>query len=90
MTDPQQALAALGAIWSDDFDAYASGQLDLSQVHCALCMCAPCRCPAFGTPAYFALLDARHGRRSSGPAENIAPGQAPDHGLDRSGTGDER
>lgn len=56
------ALDQLGALWSDDFDAYASGQLDASRVHCALCMCAPCRCPAFGTPAYFALIDARHGR----------------------------
>jgi hypothetical protein len=52
----------ISAIWSDDFDAYASGQLDASQIHCALCMCAPCRCPEFGTPEYFALLDWRHGR----------------------------
>lgn len=61
--DPVEALAALGAIWSDDFGAYASGQLDASQVTCALCMCAPCRCPEFGTPAYFALVNFRHGRR---------------------------
>jgi hypothetical protein len=55
-------LDKLGAIWSDDFDAYASGQLPIEQVRCALCQCAPCRCPQFGTPAYFALLDQRHGR----------------------------
>ena len=59
---PAAALDALGAVWSDDFDAYASGELDISQVHCALCQCAPCRCPAFGTPEYFALIDFRHGR----------------------------
>jgi hypothetical protein len=61
--DPKAALDQLGAIWSDDLDAYAGGELDASKLHCALCMCAPCRCPEFGTPAYFALLDARHGRR---------------------------
>jgi hypothetical protein len=61
-TDPRAALEQLGAIWSDDFDAYASGELDASKLHCALCQCAPCRCPAFGTDAYFALLDFRHGR----------------------------
>jgi hypothetical protein len=60
--DPAAALDALGAIWSDDFDAYAGGELDASKLHCALCQCAPCRCPAFGTPEYFALIDARHGR----------------------------
>jgi len=61
--DPKQALETLGAVWSDDLDAYASGELDASKAHCALCMCAPCRCPEFGTPAYFALLDWRHGRQ---------------------------
>lgn len=60
--DPREVLDELGAIWSDDLGAYASGELDLSQVHCALCMCAPCRCPAFGSAAYFALIDFRHGR----------------------------
>lgn len=58
MRDPKAALDSLGAIWSDDFDAYASGELDASKV----CECAPCRCPAFGTDAYFELLDQRHGR----------------------------
>jgi hypothetical protein len=90
MTDPRQALDQLGAIWSDDFDAYTGGERDASKLHCALCMCAPCRCPAFGTPAYFALLDARHGHRSSGPAESAAPGQATRPSPDRSGTGDDR
>jgi hypothetical protein len=61
--DPKAALDQLGAIWSDDLDAYTGGELDAAKLHCALCMCAPCRCPEFGTPAYFALLDARHGRR---------------------------
>jgi hypothetical protein len=60
--DPSAVLDRLGAIWSDDFDAYASGELDASKLHCALCQCAPCRCPEFGTPAYFALVDFRHGR----------------------------
>jgi hypothetical protein len=62
--DAREALDALGAVWSDDLDAYASGEMDAAKLHCALCMCAPCRCPEFGTPEYFALLDARHGRRS--------------------------
>lgn len=60
--DPRKALDQLGAAWSPDFDAYASGELDASKIHCALCMCAPCRCPAFGSAAYLALLDSRHGR----------------------------
>lgn len=61
--DPVAALDTLGAIWSPDFDAYASGQLPADQVRCVLCLAAPCRCPEFGTPEYFALIDARHGRR---------------------------
>jgi hypothetical protein len=61
--DPAAALGQLGAIWSDDFDAYAAGERDSAKLHCALCQCAPCRCPAFKTPEYFALLDQRHGRR---------------------------
>ena len=59
---PAAMLGQLGAIWSDDFDAYAGGELDASELHCALCQCAPCRCPVFGSPAYFALIDVRHGR----------------------------
>jgi hypothetical protein len=64
--DPVDALNRLGAIWSPDFDAYASGQLDASRVRCALCQHAPCDCPEFGTPGYFALIDARHGRNRGG------------------------
>lgn len=56
--------AGLSALISDDFDAYAEGRLDVGEVNCALCQCAPCRCPAFGTGAYFRLLDQRHGRTS--------------------------
>ncbi len=65
-SDPVAAVARLGAIWSPDFDAYASGQLDASRVRCALCGHAPCDCPEFGTPAYFDLIDARHGRNRGG------------------------
>ena len=52
--DPAEILDDLGAIWSPDFDAYASGQLDASQVRCALCTHCPCDCPPFGTAEYFA------------------------------------
>jgi hypothetical protein len=65
-TDPVAAVNELGAIWSDDIGAYATGKIDAAQITCALCMCAPCRCPEFGTPAYFALVDARHGRNRKG------------------------
>ena len=57
------ALANLGAIWSPDFGAYASGQLDIWRVRCALCQHCPCDCPEFGTPEYFDLIDRRHGRK---------------------------
>jgi hypothetical protein len=60
--DPVSAVNRLGAIWSDDFGAYAEGRISAAEITCALCMCAPCRCPAFGTPAYLALVDFRHGR----------------------------
>jgi hypothetical protein len=62
--DPAELLDQLGSVlWSDDLDAYASGELPADRVHCALCQCAPCRCPPFGSDAYFALMDQRHGRR---------------------------
>lgn len=64
--DPAAALAALGAVWSPDFDAYGSGQLDASRVRCVLCTHAPCDCPPFGTPEYMALVDRLHGRRKEG------------------------
>jgi 8-oxo-dGTP pyrophosphatase MutT (NUDIX family) len=66
--NPVQALEALGAVWSPDFGAYASGQLDASRVRCVLCGHAPCECPPFGTPAYLALLDRLHGCTRSGGA----------------------
>lgn len=65
--DPVAALSALGALWSDDFGAYASGKISADQITCVLCMCSPCRCPAFGTPEYFALMDSRHGRTRNSP-----------------------
>ncbi len=64
--DPVASVNQLGAVWSPDFDAYASGQLDISRVRCALCQHAPCDCPPFGTPGYFALIDLRHGRNPAG------------------------
>lgn len=53
----------MNVLWSQDFDGYAEGRLEPSAVRCVLCLAAPCQCPPFGTPAYFALLDERHGRR---------------------------
>ena len=61
---PPDAAAVLGAPaarWSPDFGAYASGQIDPGAVRCVLCGLAPCGCPPFGSPAYFALLDRVHG-----------------------------
>lgn len=58
----KDAVDTLGAKWSPNLDAYASGQIDASKVRCALCTHAPCDCPEFGTPAYFALIEKRHGR----------------------------
>ena len=66
--DPAAALNALGAVWSPDFGAYASGQLDASQIRCVLCGHAPCDCPPFGTPGYLALVDRLHGRTRGGDA----------------------
>ncbi|GLY82052.1 hypothetical protein [Actinoallomurus iriomotensis] len=59
---PEDYDRGLSVKWSPDFDAYASGQMDISAVRCALCGNAPCDCPEFGTPEYFALIDRRHGR----------------------------
>jgi hypothetical protein len=55
---PERALKRLGAIWSPDFGAYASGQLDASRVRCVLCEHPPRDCPPFGTAEYSALMDA--------------------------------
>jgi hypothetical protein len=48
---------------SPDFDAYAEGRINASQIRCVLCRQAPCECPPFASPEYFALLDRVHGRR---------------------------
>jgi hypothetical protein len=42
--DPVKILKKLGAQWSPDFDAYASGQLPAHKVRCVLCGKAPCEC----------------------------------------------
>lgn len=72
--DPREALEALGAAYSPDLDAYASGARPASRVRCALCGLAPCACPPFGSAAYFALTDAAHGRPPSASATCSAPG----------------
>jgi hypothetical protein len=64
--DPVASVNRLAAVWSPDFDAYASGQLDAIRVRCAPCGHAPCDCPPFGTPEYLALIDLRHGRNRGG------------------------
>jgi hypothetical protein len=61
---PIDALKALGAKVSPDFDDYAAGRIGVAQVRCVLCGHAPCQCPPFGTPEYLALVDRLHGRRS--------------------------
>ncbi|GAA1005462.1 hypothetical protein Aple_051040 [Acrocarpospora pleiomorpha] len=60
-SDPVTLVNALGAVWSPDLDAYLSGA-DPATIRCALCTLAPCACPPFGTDAYFALIQQRHGR----------------------------
>ena len=42
--DPRELLEQLGAVWSPDFDAYASGALPAHLVRCVLCQTAPCAC----------------------------------------------
>ena len=66
--NPRKILDRLAAVWSPDFGAYASGQVDASRVRCVLCQHAPCDCPPFGTPEYFALMEARLGRVRRGGA----------------------
>jgi hypothetical protein len=65
-SDPVAEVNQLGALWSDDLDKYMNGERDASKLHCVLCQCAPCRCPPFGSDAYFKLLDFRHGRGKGG------------------------
>lgn len=71
LRDPAEALTELGATWAPDFDAYASGRLDIGQVRCLLCGQAPCNCEAqgltFGSAAYFDRLDTIHGRTRPAP-----------------------
>lgn len=61
MTDPVDAVNALGALWSPDLDAYASGLTDSPL--CVLCLGVPsCKCPPFGTQEYIDLVNRRHGK----------------------------
>jgi hypothetical protein len=50
--------------WSPDFDAYAEGRIDASQIRCVLCTHCPCDCPPFGSDEYMALVRRLHGRAS--------------------------
>jgi hypothetical protein len=45
---------------SPNLDAYAAGEIGVAQIRCLLCRHAPCGCPPFGTPEYFALIDRTH------------------------------
>lgn len=47
---------------SPDLGDYATGKKTAAQTRCALCGKAPCACPAFGAPEYFALVDRVHGK----------------------------
>lgn len=60
--NPVDAVNALGAVWSDSFDDYATGRIDASQIRCVLCTHVPCACPPFGTPEYMTLVNRLHGR----------------------------
>lgn len=78
---PLEALEQLGAVWSPDFGAYASGELDVSRVRCLMCESAPCECQArglvFGSAAYFARMDAMHGRAPSAPRRTCSAPECP-------------
>jgi hypothetical protein len=50
LTDPREILEQLGARWSPDFEAYASGELPAHMVRCVLCGTAPCSCTYCQTP----------------------------------------
>jgi hypothetical protein len=60
--DAVEVVNQLGAVWSPDFDAYAEGRIGVAEFRCALCERAPCACPRFDTPEYWALLRGRHRR----------------------------
>lgn len=61
MSDPVEIANELGAKWSPDMDKFLAGKIDAAAMRCALCTHAPCDCPEFGTPEYFALINKRHG-----------------------------
>jgi hypothetical protein len=67
--DARNRLEGLSPVFSPDFEAYASGQLDASRARCALCEKAPCECPEFGTPEYLALIDHVHGHDKTNPTD---------------------
>lgn len=65
--DPTATVNGLGARWSRDVDAYASGELSPDRlVECVLCQQAPCQCPPFGSDEYLALMRQLHGDRAAG------------------------
>lgn len=84
--DAARAMQRLGARYSPDFDACASGELEIRQVRCLMCEHAPCDCQqiglTFGSAAYFDRLDAMHGR----PPSRIPSCSSPDCPL-TAGTG---
>lgn len=79
--DPRELLARLDAVRSPDFDTYASGRLPAHAVRCLMCEAAPCECQArgltFGSAAYFARLDALHGRTISAAARTCSAPECP-------------
>ncbi|MEV6604730.1 hypothetical protein [Kutzneria sp. NPDC051319] len=48
-------VTALGGVIAADLDSPCPT--------CVLCQTTPCSCPPFGTTAYFALVNRRHGTR---------------------------
>jgi hypothetical protein len=66
MDDAVNTVNKLGAFWSPDLGDYASGRIPGDEIQCALCERAPCQCPQFGTPEYFALVSKRHGLADDG------------------------
>jgi hypothetical protein len=65
--NPMTALLALGARVSPDLDAYASGELDASQVRCVLCGVAPCRCRHCQEPYLNRYSASVFGHSTTGP-----------------------
>ena len=77
MDDPRAILDQLGAKFSPDLDAYASGKLPVSGIRCLMCETAPCNCQArglvFGSAAYFARIDEMHGHTRPTPPSCSLP-----------------